>query len=255
MARALTTKADWESVTAKSYPSRWSRADRELASALHPYLNVMRGCRVLEIGCGNSYWLPYFRRRYGMTPHGIDFSAQRLVRARRNLPDVAQDNLVLGDFVTGEGVPSHWAHRFDIVLSFGVVEHFVPPSGALRAAARYIREEGGLLISTAPNLKGIWGDIDEVTSVAADKYVRMNLDGFVKEHIEAQLFVLHASYIRWSDASVLSLSRVPPIARATCYMGITITNLLLLASHLLPNGVLPNALYSDMLVVARGGAR
>src|SRR5438105_3266212 len=47
-----------------------------------------RAPAVVEVGCGGSVWLPYFRQVLGWRAAGVDYSARRSVLARRGLePD------------------------------------------------------------------------------------------------------------------------------------------------------------------------
>src|SRR4051794_29157340 len=43
------------------------------------------GMRLLEIGCANSAWLPYFNRTFGFTVAGVDYSEVGVLSTRRTL--------------------------------------------------------------------------------------------------------------------------------------------------------------------------
>jgi cyclopropane fatty-acyl-phospholipid synthase-like methyltransferase len=60
-------------------------ADRDTARVFHPIMEANKGGSVLELGCGCSNFLPYFAKRYNMKISGLDYSAQRLKYAERNL--------------------------------------------------------------------------------------------------------------------------------------------------------------------------
>ncbi len=59
--------------------------------------------------------------------------------------------------------PSDMVEQYDVVCSFGVVEHFEDTSGALKAAAIFLKP-GGLLITPAPNHNGITGLMQRIFS-------------------------------------------------------------------------------------------
>ena len=56
--------------------SRWNYVNRRLDGYFRVLFGAMRagGVRLLEIGCGNSVWLPYFRKEHGFTIDGLDYS-------------------------------------------------------------------------------------------------------------------------------------------------------------------------------------
>jgi SAM-dependent methyltransferase len=110
--------------------------------------------RLLEAGCAQSAWLPYFAREYGFAVTGIDYSPTGCERARQALAaeGVAGD-IVLGDFLEP---PPALLGAFDAAVSFGVVEHFDDTAEVLRALARFLRP-GGVLIATVPNMAGLVG--------------------------------------------------------------------------------------------------
>ena len=82
-------------------------------------------------------WLPYFRQVLGWRAAGVDYSPSGCALARRVLDRAGVD------------VPVHYCdlfaplpdlvETFDAVVSFGVVEHFVPTSRVIGALAQFIR--------------------------------------------------------------------------------------------------------------------
>ena len=51
------------------------------------YLDKYRGKKILEVGCGDSVWLPYFKSEYGFDIYGLDYSPQGCDRANHILQE------------------------------------------------------------------------------------------------------------------------------------------------------------------------
>jgi SAM-dependent methyltransferase len=52
--------------------------------------------------------------------------------------------------------PLDWVGRFDLVVSFGLIEHFEDTSAALSALCRLLRK-GGTIVTVVPNMHGTVG--------------------------------------------------------------------------------------------------
>jgi SAM-dependent methyltransferase len=100
------------------------------------------GKRVLEAGCGDGPWAGVLQAK-GMDVCGIDFSFQGLRRMKTNFPDVRG---VMGDI---KYLPFAGGF-FDLVLSWGVLEHFEDLDDidiALRETKRCLKDDGYLVVS------------------------------------------------------------------------------------------------------------
>jgi len=98
--------------------------------------------RSLEVGCGSAR-LSRFLARDGYATYGLDYSRAALT--------VAQENYQLantqGHLVEGNGLDLPFANGcFDIVLSTGLLEHFVDPSPIIGEMVRVLRH-GGIFYS------------------------------------------------------------------------------------------------------------
>lgn len=117
--------------------------------------------RLLEIGCAQSRWLPYFARHWGCRVAGLDYSELGCLKTRALLDR--------------EGIAGEIFHQdlfcprpgqlacFDLVFSNGVVEHFEDPSHVLAHMAAYLKP-GGLMITIIPNLAGWLGKLQQKVS-------------------------------------------------------------------------------------------
>ncbi len=107
----------------------------------------------LEVGCGSSGWLPYFRRRYGYAVSGLDYSEVgcRLAEENMRLLGLPFEEVICEDILK-------WSSpkKYGVIFSYGVIEHFSEPGKVLGICAGHL-EEGGLLITLVPNLRGLPG--------------------------------------------------------------------------------------------------
>lgn len=99
-------------------------------------------CQILEVGCGTAFVSLYFaKRKYNVACLDIN----------KKILDVARDNFkkekVKGKFKVGnaEKLPFRDS-QFDVVMSFGLLEHFEDPSQAIREMVRVLKP-GGLFFA------------------------------------------------------------------------------------------------------------
>ncbi len=252
---SLTTSEFWESKYIKSgkvYPNRLlCRMDNEFIKIVKPYLQQKTGGQLIELGCGDSYWLPYFAKEYGYKVSGIDFSLERLMRTRSKLEyqGISSFELIHDDVTK---VHESWRNKFDIVYSRGVIEHFTSPLEALKTFSEYIKPNG-IMITVVPHLKGKWGDLQNIIdSEVASGYICMNLEDVIDCHKQAGLKIVHATYYRWFDPSVCNYDSLPRLVRRMIILGIVGCDVILnsiLRGHNFKN--LPEAFYSDIVIIAR----
>jgi 2-polyprenyl-3-methyl-5-hydroxy-6-metoxy-1,4-benzoquinol methylase len=120
-----------------------------------------------EVGCGSSGWLPYFARKYNFTVSGLDYSVPGCELARQNLKmlgiaygDIFCKDLFAPDCTEGK--------RYDVIFSYGVIEHFEKPEEVVKIFSSFLNE-GGIIISLVPNYNGLAGSISK-------RFIRENYD-------------------------------------------------------------------------------
>ena len=119
---------------------------------LAPLLGGREGLRGLEIGSAPGYRSLGLWRRVAIEPWGIEYTdsgvaAQKALYRQEGLPE---DWVVRGDFFD-EKLRAPWRDHFDVVASYGFIEHFDEPVDVVRKHMELLKP-GGLLVLTVPNL-------------------------------------------------------------------------------------------------------
>lgn len=125
---------------------------REVAKSINDILekHLARGTetKILEVGCANSAWLPYLAEESGATVYGIDYSYQGCENAKSNLQlHQVNGTVICEDFLSFDATRTP---KFDLIVSFGVIEHFDPPTEIL-GKMREMLTNNGVILLTIPN--------------------------------------------------------------------------------------------------------
>lgn len=142
---------------------------------------------LLEVGCGNSVWLSYFAKQFQFNVSGIDYSEFGCEQTRKIL---ARDG-IKGDIHFGDlfNPPSALKNKFDVVCSFGVVEHFTNTEDVVKHIGAFLKDDG-ILITTIPNLTGITGWLQKwMNKPVYDIHKVMSLKD-IQSHIEQAGFTI-----------------------------------------------------------------
>lgn len=113
-----------------------------------------RSLVLLELGCGASGWLPYFSKEFGFQVSGIDYSPIGCGLAEQILEHSEVDAQVICCDLFDP--PKYMEEAFDVVVSFGLIEHFEDTVSIVKAASKFLKP-GGMLITSIPNMTGLIG--------------------------------------------------------------------------------------------------
>jgi SAM-dependent methyltransferase len=169
--------------------------------------SIRPGARLLEIGAARSAWLPYFAREHGLSVTGLDYSDIGCAQAL----EVMRRAGVSGDMIKADlfDPPANALGRFDVVVSFGVAEHFKDTVGAIRAFSRFVAP-GGVMLTLIPNMVGAIGALQKRLSRSVyDIHVPIDRETLASAHREAGLDVVACDYLLFSNFGVLNLNGVP----------------------------------------------
>jgi 2-polyprenyl-3-methyl-5-hydroxy-6-metoxy-1,4-benzoquinol methylase len=161
-----------------------------------------RNMTLLEIGCAGSIWLPYLAQEFGFTVCGIDYSEAGCTLAEQNLTKAGvTGEVICGDFFSP---PDHFIEAFDVVVSFGVAEHFSDTSRCLGAFSRFLKP-GGLLATNIPNLCGLNGLIQKVINRPVfDVHVPLDRNDLVRAHQANGFQTISCQYFLFLNLGVLN---------------------------------------------------
>jgi SAM-dependent methyltransferase len=120
------------------------------------YLPADKGGSVLEMGAApGNIVLEFVRHFPAYTPYGLEYTASGTAVTQKNfaLAGHAPENALQADMFDVEAT-RHWDSKFDVVMSFGLIEHFSEPVLAVQQHIRMVRP-GGLLVVSVPTLTGV----------------------------------------------------------------------------------------------------
>jgi 2-polyprenyl-3-methyl-5-hydroxy-6-metoxy-1,4-benzoquinol methylase len=156
----LAGQSHWDERYARAKPAAadWKPADYDSLALARVLLDTGKRVRphtILEVGCGDSRWLPYLARELGVeSACGIDYSpvGAELARERLAASGVRGEVHCVDMFHAG----AEQVGRYDLVYSLGVVEHFEDTAAAIRAILAFVKP-GGTLITEVPNMRSFHG--------------------------------------------------------------------------------------------------
>ncbi|MCK4790903.1 MAG: class I SAM-dependent methyltransferase [Desulfobacteraceae bacterium] len=131
---------------------RLCKWDHAFLAELSDHLGLFskrRSTTFLEVGCAPAQFMIYFNQVFGWQVAGIELSEPGLVISKALL----EANGVKARLYAGDIFEVEPDCQYDVVGSFGLVEHFDDPLPCYRAMMRWIRP-GGAMIVTVPNLLG-----------------------------------------------------------------------------------------------------
>ena len=187
----------------KSYV--WQRFDRALAKCFGEAPRLDQ--QLLEMGAGASQWLPYLHARFGFAVTGLDYSEIGCERAR----DILKQTATRGEIYNADmfSPPPELLNKFDVVVSFGLVEHFTNTAAAIAACAACAKP-GGLVVTEIPNMSGLHGLLYRVFDKKVfDTHVPLTLAGLANAHKAAGLDVIFGEHLVGLPG-VADIDRVEP---------------------------------------------
>jgi 2-polyprenyl-3-methyl-5-hydroxy-6-metoxy-1,4-benzoquinol methylase len=107
----------------------------------------------MEVGCGSSGWLPYFAKKYDLLVSGLDYSeiGCRLAEENLKMQNIQYDEIICKDIFETNCTSGK---KYDIVFSYGVIEHFENTEEVIRILKSMVNPNG-ILITLVPNLNGL----------------------------------------------------------------------------------------------------
>ncbi len=106
-------------------------------------LNIVKGKKLLDVGCGNGIFAKVAKTSTGMQVYGTEINKTALAESRRN-----------GVQAVYSDIEKKWPFKnnyFDIVSGIEILEHVTNPDFFILESKRVLKKNGVLIITT-PNL-------------------------------------------------------------------------------------------------------
>lgn len=131
--------------------------ERCLATALKGALPEVHG-EVLEVGCAPGKWLAFMSDEFGLKPNGIEYSEAGMDATYRNFIALGLD---VGRIQAGDFFKIKPDKQYDVVMSYGFIEHFSNVDEVVDLHLRWLKP-GGVLILGVPNFRGIYSVLQSI---------------------------------------------------------------------------------------------
>ncbi len=190
----------------KPFDAQDQRLDNYVNLQLHKYFQNLLGGRkdfsVLEIGCANSIWPIYFHQYFNANVAGLDYSEVGCEKSRTLLEHYkVPSQMYCADLFSPA---SELLGKFDVVVSFGVVEHFEDTANCLKACAAFVKP-GGILFTLVPNIAGIIGFMQKYVDRAVyDVHVPLTKKMLINAHEKSGLSLEQCDYFMSVNLSVVN---------------------------------------------------
>ena len=205
----------WDSAV---LPSGWSPLKHGLRyyiqKQFHEYfkrvfhsLGSVAGKKLIEIGCARSETLPYFAKEFGFEVTGIDYSEIGCKMAQAILErEGIKGTVFCEDFFAPSDMLKE---QFDVVVSFGVAEHFQDTAECISAFSRFLKP-GGIIITSIPNMVGMVGYTQKIINRPIfDMHVPIDKETLLSAHEKASLKVLDCNYFMSTNFGICNLNGIP----------------------------------------------
>lgn len=195
----LSSRDQWEEVWTENDVETCGQIDtgsrgfnRDLFEFIRDPLLTSGGGRFLELGCYPGKFMRLFAEHGGYEVSGLEYVEQCVERTQMLLRQAGVESTVAhGDFRTWQT-----EEQWDVVASFGLIEHFDETRDVLEQHAR-LTQEGGHVLVTFPLHCGIYGQVMAWSDPARfAQHNRMSLNDAVAAANESdRLTVIKAGYL------------------------------------------------------------
>lgn len=134
--------------------------DRCLAQGLKKNIPEVKG-DVFEVGCAPGRWLAFMAKEFGLNPNGIEYSEAGMNATLENFKLLG---VTPGLVLTGNFFEVKLEKQFDVVMSFGFIEHFSEVDKVVELHLKWLKP-GGILILGVPNFCGIYYYLQRILDV------------------------------------------------------------------------------------------
>ena len=163
---------------------------------------------LIEIGAGGSEYLPYLHHKFGFEVTGLDYSEVGCESARELLKSMNVPGVVYQADMFDP--PTLVLEKFDVVVSFGLVEHFTDTAQAIAACAAFAKP-GGMVLTLIPNMTGLYGFLYKLFDRNIfDIHVPISLNELINAHHAAGLKIVQSECLLGLPG-VIDGDRIDPV--------------------------------------------
>lgn len=205
--KPITDKQYWENIhksRVEYFPKKLTGFRNACESQIFSEIKKnFNGGAILEIGGGSSDWLIAIAKELLPTVAvALDYSEVgcESIEKKSIQANVAVKSICADIF----NPPENTLGKFDLVMSFGVVEHFEDLPTALKASAAFCKP-GGILYTLIPNMAGLNGSLTKFWNRSVyDMHIPHDRESFLEGHNFSGLKVLSCDYLGSTNFGVLS---------------------------------------------------
>jgi SAM-dependent methyltransferase len=166
---------------------------------LNRFMSRRQNLDVLEIGTGSGFFLDFARENFPNSRFsGVEYDERLLAETAARSPHASLIQGNAENFNLGHG-------KFDLVVSFQVIEHLYNP-GAMLDNVRAHLKPGGVFLVTTPNLTGLGA-----------RWMKEKWHGFRDDHVSLK------SHSEW-DQLIASHGFKPLYSGSTFFSGVPLLN-------------------------------
>lgn len=177
-----------------------------MANAFAQHGLINKNKLLVEVGCARSAVLPLFAKKLGFQVSGIDYSPNGCEQTRLILrrEDVQGEVFCCDIFA----IPDDLVERFDVVVTFGLIEHFSNTTEIVTALSRLIKP-GGLVFTNVPNMYGMTGFTQKILDKKVyDIHVPLTAEVVRMAHEQAGLNTVSCDYFLSTHFGVVNLNSI-----------------------------------------------
>ena len=175
--------------------------DRNLICCFEQNIDLTKKQSIFEIGCSPGRFLSYFHYN-GFDINGIDYSTEGNNQLKNNFrtQGIKDYNVYEEDFLKFKT-----SKKYDIVMSFGFIEHFDNPDIVFQKHLDLLKKNGKLFIGI-PIFKGLTGFLQMMNNPGILDYHNlkiMNLDYFKSAQNKFDINGLKIDYLGGFDVNMI----------------------------------------------------
>lgn len=132
----------------------WFKARQDFVLRFLKKMNVSKGARILDIGCGGGALLQVLAFEGYTDTHGVDISPEAIAFGKAK----GLANVQLADAQEKQDFPDS---HFDVIIAMDILEHLKNPERALLEWRRLLKKDGTLL-AFVPAFQMLWSEHDVI---------------------------------------------------------------------------------------------